>query len=193
MPLARPESFAVWLWHPGRADSDDNAARRKRSTGSFGLVASCSRSDLDVASGFSAGVDGVLKGAGLSRISEPWQCRLMKLRLVAHCLVLGLFVTGTILAAFVSPAAAGFGRANAVEMAMPMDGAMPCCPTDQGNAKDCTTNCPALSFCLAKCFASEPASFVMLARPIVAEPELAADDAINRSRPFEPPARPPRI
>ncbi|KQK28578.1 hypothetical protein ARD30_06630 [Bosea thiooxidans] len=57
----------------------------------------------------------------------------MKLRLVAHCLVLALFVTAAILAAFVGPAAAGLSRANAVEMAM--DGAMPCRPTDQGKGR----------------------------------------------------------
>ena len=116
----------------------------------------------------------------------------MKLRLLAHCLVLALFVTATVLAAFVSPATAGFGRTDAVDMAMPMDGAMPCCPPDQGKAKDCTTNCPALSFCLAKCFASEPTSFVTLLQPIVAQLGLRGDDADHVSRPFEPPARPPR-
>lgn len=117
---------------------------------------------------------------------------IMKLRLLTHCLVLALFVTATVLAAFVSPALAGFGRTDAVEMAMPMDGAMPCCPPDQGKAKDCTTNCPALSFCLTKCFASEPTSFVTLARAFVAELGLAGDEALRLSRPFEPPARPPR-
>lgn len=116
----------------------------------------------------------------------------MKLRLLSHCLVLSLFVTATVLAAFVSPAAASFGRADAMEMAMPMDGAMPCCLPDQGKAKDCTTNCPALSFCLTKCFASEPTSFVTLARAFVAELELIGDEALCQSRPFEPPARPPR-
>ncbi|BCB17171.1 hypothetical protein [Bosea sp. ANAM02] len=116
----------------------------------------------------------------------------MKLRLIAHGLVLALFVTATVLAAFVSPATAGFGRSNIMEMAMPMDGAMPCCPTDQGKAKDCSTNCPALSFCLAKCFASEPTSFVTLARSIVAQLGLGGDEADHVSRPFEPPVRPPR-
>lgn len=117
----------------------------------------------------------------------------MKLRLLAHCLVLALFVTATVLAAFVSPAKAGFGRTDAVDMAMPMDGAMPCCPPDQGKGKDCAINCPALSFCLAKCFASEPASFVRLVQPIVAQLGLSGDDVDHVSRPFEPPARPPRI
>lgn len=123
---------------------------------------------------------------------QPWHSNGMKLRLIAHCLVLALFVTATILAAFVSPAAAGFGRAGAVEMAMPMDAGMPCCPTDNDKTKDCTTNCPALSFCLAKCFASEPASFVTLARSILSELGLSGDDADHAPRPFEPPARPPR-
>lgn len=116
----------------------------------------------------------------------------MKLRLVAHCLILALFVAATTLAAFVSPARAGFERADTVEMAMLMDGAMPCCPTDHKKAKDCTTNCPALSFCLTKCFASEPTSFVTLARAFVAELGLTGDEATRQSRPFEPPARPPR-
>jgi hypothetical protein len=116
----------------------------------------------------------------------------MKLRLLAHCLVLALFVTATVLAGIVTPASAGFGRTDAVEMAMPMDAGMPCCPTDQGTAKDCTTNCPALSFCLAKCSASAPGDFVKLARPATAQLELRGDDADHVSRPFEPPARPPR-
>jgi len=116
----------------------------------------------------------------------------MKLRLLAHSLVLALFVTATILAAFVSPAKAGFGPMDAMEAAMPMDIGMPCCPTDQGKAKDCSTNCPALSFCLAKCFASEPASFVTLVQPIIGELGLVGDDADRMSRPFEPPSRPPR-
>lgn len=116
----------------------------------------------------------------------------MKLRLLAHCLVLALFVTATLLAAFVSPVTASYGRIDAAEMAMPMDGAMPCCPPDQGKAKDCTTNCPALSFCLAKCFASEPTAFVTLVQPVVAARGLAGNDAAQTSMPFEPPARPPR-
>lgn len=117
---------------------------------------------------------------------------LMKLRLLAHCLVLGLFVTATVLAGFVSPAGAGYGQTDAVEAAMPMDADMACCPLDQGKAKDCTTNCAALSFCLTKCFAIEPAAFVMLVQPVITELGLARDDAMHASRPFEPPARPPR-
>lgn len=117
----------------------------------------------------------------------------MKLRLLAHCLVLALFVTATVLAAFVSPVTAGYGRMDAVEAAMAMDAGMPGCPPDQGKAKDCATNCPAASFCLAKGFASEPTAFVMLVQPVVAELGLAGDDAARASRPFEPPARPPRI
>lgn len=116
----------------------------------------------------------------------------MKLRLLAHCLVLALFVTASVLTAFVSPAAAGYGRTDAVESALPMDADMPCCPPDQGKAKDCATNCPAMSFCLAKGFASEPTAFVTLVQPVVTVLGLASDDATRASRPFEPPARPPR-
>lgn len=116
----------------------------------------------------------------------------MKLRLLAHSLVLALFLTATVAAAFVNPAAAGYGRAGSVEAAMAMDAGMPCCPSDQGKAKDCATNCPALSFCLAKCFLSEPTAFVTLVRPVVAVLGLGGDDAARASRPFEPPARPPR-
>lgn len=116
----------------------------------------------------------------------------MKLRLLAHCLVLALFVTASVLAAFVSPANAGYGRMK-IEAAMPMTVDMPCCPSDQDKSQDCTTNCPALSFCLAKCFAGEPAKvFAILAQPIVALLGFAGDDAARASRPFEPPARPPR-
>lgn len=116
----------------------------------------------------------------------------MKVRPIAHCLVLALFVTASILAAFVSPAAAGYGRTDIVEAAVTMDADMPCCPSDQGRAKDCATNCPALSFCLAKCFASAPTASVRLVQPVVAELGLPGDDSARASRPFEPPARPPR-
>ncbi|WP_454656205.1 hypothetical protein [Bosea beijingensis] len=116
----------------------------------------------------------------------------MKLRLLAHCVVLALFVAATILAGFVSPASAGYGRADAMETAMPMDADMQCCPSDQGKAKDCATNCPALSFCLTKSVASEPTAFVTLVQPVVVELGLPADDAVHTERPFEPPARPPR-
>jgi hypothetical protein len=116
----------------------------------------------------------------------------MKLRRLAHCLVLALFVTATALAAVVSPAMAGYGRADAVEAAMPMDADMSCCPPDQGKAKDCATTCPALSFCLAKCFGSEPTTFATLVQPVVTVLGLAGDDAARASRPYEPPARPPR-
>ncbi|MGX1742427.1 hypothetical protein ACWIEX_12815 [Bosea sp. NPDC055353] len=116
----------------------------------------------------------------------------MKLRLLAHCLVLALFVMATVLAAFVSPAQAGYGRTDITEAAMSMDADMPCCPTDQGKAKDCATNCPALSFCLAKCFPSEPTAFVTLVQPVIAMIGLFSDDSARASRPFEPPARPPR-
>jgi len=116
----------------------------------------------------------------------------MKLRLLAHCLVLALFVMATVLAAFVSPAQAGYDRMETMEAAMSMDADMPCCPPDQGKAKDCTTNCPALSFCLAKCFPGEPTGFVTLDQPVVAMLGVSSDDSARASRPFEPPARPPR-
>jgi len=116
----------------------------------------------------------------------------MNLRLLTHCLMLALFVSATVLAAFVNPAKAGLGRMDAMEAAMAMDAEMACCPPDQGKAKDCATSCLALSFCLAKCFASEPTAFVTLAQPVVAVLGLAGDDAAHVSRPFEPPARPPR-
>ena len=115
----------------------------------------------------------------------------MKLRLLAHCLVLTLFVTASVLTAFVSPAKAGYGRMD-VEAAMPMGVDMPCCLPDQGKAKDCMTNCPALSFCVAKGLTSQPMAFVMLDQPVVVELGLAGDDAVRAPRPFEPPARPPR-
>lgn len=116
----------------------------------------------------------------------------MKLRRLAHCLVLALFVTATILAGFASPASVGLGRAEAMEVAMPMGAEMPCCPIAQDKSKDCATNCPALSFCLTKCFASEPTTFITLVQPVVAELGLTGDDAAHASQPFEPPARPPR-
>ncbi len=116
----------------------------------------------------------------------------MKLRLFAHCLVLALFVAASVLTAFVSPAKAGYGRVE-IEATMPMASEMPCCPPDQGGPPDCKTTCPALTFCLAKCFASEPMkAFATIAQPIIVALAMTGDDAAHVSRPFEPPARPPR-
>jgi hypothetical protein len=115
----------------------------------------------------------------------------MKFRLLIHVLVLGLFVTATMLAALVTPAKAGYVRMDSQEMAA-MQADMPCCPKPTDKQTDCATNCPAASFCLTKCFASEPTSFVTLARTFVAELSLSGDEATRQSRPFEPPARPPR-
>jgi hypothetical protein len=115
----------------------------------------------------------------------------MKLRLIAHCLILALFVAATMLAAVFSPAQAGFAGMD-VEAAMPMATDMPCCPPDQEKSRDCMKSCPALSFCLTKCFASEPIAFVTLSLPIATVLGLTGDDAARASRPFEPPARPPR-
>lgn len=118
--------------------------------------------------------------------------RPMKLRLLAHCLVLALFVTASVLTAFVSPASAGYGRMD-VEATLPMASDMPCCPPDQTGQPDCKTTCPALTFCLAKCFASAPLqAFATLAQPIAVALGRAGDDTAQASRPSEPPARPPR-
>ncbi|MGO4668204.1 hypothetical protein [Bosea sp. 2RAB26] len=116
----------------------------------------------------------------------------MKLRRLAHRLVLTLFVTATMLAAVVSPVTAGYARMDA-EAVMPMATDMPCCPPDQERSQDCTKGCLALSFCLTKCFAAEPASsLTALSRPILGLAALAGDDAARASRPLGPPARPPR-
>jgi len=115
----------------------------------------------------------------------------MRFRLVTHVLVLGLFVTATMLAALVAPAKAGYARMDSEAMAA-MSPEMPCCPNPKDKQSDCTTNCPAASFCLAKCFASEPAVFATVVRPVVVTLGLAANEALRISRPGEPPARPPR-
>lgn len=116
----------------------------------------------------------------------------MKFRLLTHVLVLGLFITATMLAALVAPANAGYVRMDSEAMAA-MQADMPCCPNPTDKQPDCTTNCPAASFCLAKCFASEPTAFAMVAQPVVAILGLAGNEAARISRPGEPPARPPRI
>ncbi|MBD3849529.1 hypothetical protein IED13_27855 [Bosea sp. SSUT16] len=115
----------------------------------------------------------------------------MKFRLLTHVLILGLFVTATMLAALVSPARAGYVRMEREAMtAMSPD--MPCCPNPKDKQPDCTTNCPAASFCLAKCFASEPTVFATLAQPVVVTLGRVGNEALRISRPGEPPARPPR-
>lgn len=115
----------------------------------------------------------------------------MKLRLLTHALILALFLTAGVLASYVSPAAAGMaGDAAGVEQTM--EAGMPCCPSDQDDPNDCATNCPALTFCLAKCFAGGAIKSVTLPRPAIAVVGLAGDDAERVSQGFAPPARPPR-
>ena len=72
----------------------------------------------------------------------------MKFRLLTNVLVLGLFVTATMLVALVAPAKAGYARMDSEAMAN-MSPEMPCCPNPKDKQPDCTTNCTALSFCLA--------------------------------------------
>lgn len=116
----------------------------------------------------------------------------MKLRLLVHCLVLALFVSATMLAGLVGPATAGHDRLETMQAAATMDADMPCCPSDQDKAKDCTTNCPALNVCLAKCVAGGQATFAVLVHPVIAQLGRGSDEAVRRSQPPEPPARPPR-
>lgn len=115
----------------------------------------------------------------------------MRFRLLTNVLVLGLFVAATILVAFVAPAKAGFARMDS-EMMAAMSPEMPCCPNPTDKRPDCTTNCPALSFCLAKSFASEPTAFDLVVQPVVVMLGLAGNEAARLSQPSEPPARPPR-
>lgn len=116
----------------------------------------------------------------------------MKFRLLTNVLVLGLFVTATMLAALVAPAKAGYSRMDNETMAA-MSPEMPCCPNPKDKQPDCTTNCPAVSFCLAKCFASEPTASATVVQAVVAMLGFAGNEALRISRPGEPPARPPRI
>jgi|APMI01.1.fsa_nt_gi hypothetical protein len=115
----------------------------------------------------------------------------MKFRLLTNVLVLGLFVTATMLAALVAPAKAGYARMDSETMAT-MSPEMPCCPNPKDKQADCTTNCPAVSFCLAKCFASEPTVFATLVKPVFVTLKLASNEMLRISQPGEPPARPPR-
>jgi hypothetical protein len=115
----------------------------------------------------------------------------MKFRLLTHVLILGLFVTATMLAALVAPAKAGYARMDSETMAE-MSAEMPCCPNPKDKQPDCTTNCPVVSFCLAKCFASVPTASATVVQAVVAVLALAGNEALRISRPAEPPARPPR-
>ena len=115
----------------------------------------------------------------------------MKLRLSLHALILAMFLTASVLAAYVTPAKAGMTR-DAVGVEETMEAGMPCCPSDQNGPKDCTTNCPSLTFCLAKTFGGGTAKAVALPRPVMAVIALLGDDAERASQSFAPPARPPR-
>lgn len=100
-------------------------------------------------------------------------------------------MTASILAAYVSPATAGMAQ-DAAGAEQTMEAGMPCCPSDKSGPKDCLTNCPALTFCLAKCFASATARSVALPGPVIAVIAFMGDDAERASQKFAPPARPPR-
>jgi hypothetical protein len=115
----------------------------------------------------------------------------MQIRVLTHALILALFLTAGVLASYVSPATAGMAR-DAAGVEQTMEAGMPCCPSDQGGPKDCTTNCPALTFCLAKCSAGGTARTVALPGPVTAVSALMGDDAERASQSFAPPPRPPR-
>jgi len=115
----------------------------------------------------------------------------MKFRLLTNVLVLGLFITAMMLAALVAPAKAGYARMDSETMAT-MSPEMPCCPNPKDKQPDCATNCPAVTFCLAKCVPSAPTAFDAVVRPVVVTLGLVGNEALRISRPSEPPARPPR-
>ncbi len=115
----------------------------------------------------------------------------MKLRLLTHALVLALYLTAGVLAAYVSPASAGMAR-EAAGVEQTMEAGMPCCPSDQDGPKDCTTNCPALTFCLAKTFTGGTARSVASPSPVIVLVALMGDDAERASRNSPPLPRPPR-
>lgn len=115
----------------------------------------------------------------------------MKLRPLTHGLILALFMLAGVLASFVSPASAGVAR-DMIGVEQSMEAGMPCCPSDPGGPKDCTTNCPALTFCLAKSSIGGSDRSVVLQRPGVATVGVAGDDAERATQTFAPPARPPR-
>ncbi|MFC3639887.1 hypothetical protein ACFONL_21335 [Camelimonas fluminis] len=115
----------------------------------------------------------------------------MKFRLLTHSLILVLFVTASMMAAWVAPVKAGFvPMERDVMAAMSVD--MPCCPNGNDKQSDCTTGCLAVSFCLVKCFASTPTVFGAIVQPLVVTLGLAGDEMLRISPPSEPPARPPR-
>lgn len=115
----------------------------------------------------------------------------MKLRLLTHALILALFLTAGVLAAYVSPATAGMAR-DAAGVEQSMEAGMPCCPSDRDGPKDCATNCPALTFCLAKCFVGRSTKSVALPGPVMAAIAFLGDDVERASQTFAPPPRPPR-
>lgn len=115
----------------------------------------------------------------------------MRFRLLTHVLVLALFVTATMMAAFVPPAKAGYGGMGGETLAA-MSAEMPCCPNAKDKQPDCTTNCLAVSFCLAKCYSSAPTGPAPVVQAFVLLLRLAGNETLRVSRPAEPPARPPR-
>jgi hypothetical protein len=124
--------------------------------------------------GWGNGDDDVLIASAFRE--RPWHDRfnIMKLRLLAHCLVLALFIIATSLAAVVSPAKAGHGGMGAEVMAVEMAGdGMPCCPTSGPVMPDCQKDCPLASICLAKCM-TNLASEVSATWPV----DLAADSLV---------------
>ena len=115
----------------------------------------------------------------------------MKFRLLTNVLILVLFVTATMLAALVTPANATYVRMDSETMAA-MSPEMPCCPNPNDNQPDCTPGCPAVSFCLPKCFPSGPMASATVVRAVLVMLAVAGNEALRISRPGEPPARPPR-
>lgn len=114
----------------------------------------------------------------------------MNSRLLLHALLLALYLVAGILASYVSPANAGEDR-DVAEVEQSMETGMPCCPSAE-DAPNCATNCPALTFCFAKCSPSGSFKFASLPRPVIVVVRLTCDDAERASQSCAPLARPPR-
>lgn len=133
-----------------------------------------------------------------TRAQRAWYFARVKPRPSLNCFFLALFLLGSLLAAFASPARADFGQMHqhgqpASEAAATMAASMPCCPTDPDETPTCGEDCKTMRLCQAGCLANGPAkAFSLIVRPIVSLLAPALNDPGSAWRPFEPPARPPR-
>jgi hypothetical protein len=113
-------------------------------------------------------------------------------RLLSILTIVSLLAASMVILSSVAP----MNNATAAELsdtASMVDG-MPCCPHEKPALPDCQKACPLAILCLAKCFPSAPAAWVVFPiRFAVADVKTPGDDFWRDRLRDPPPLKPPRV